>query len=224
MVIIRPTHHKTLSTKNLIKQHEVYLKSKKSIHTHIDINKADLYYDNNLHSIVNSLYRINRMVLSCSKRTYWIGLEQILDNNNNRFKIPIIEKRFWDVFRFIFLIWVTLLCREDLQTVQNRHHDKKGWHHNICIRTVSSKRLFSALLNWLHTLQSLTGSVQGQNSDFPVYFFPVRKSTQGKPCFHYRDGFAVYIWFMGRLGNRLGTRCLPCRALDHLGRNQIYQK
>ena len=22
-------------------------------------------------------------------------------------------------------------------------------------------------------------------------FFPVRKSTQGKPCFHYRDGFAV---------------------------------
>ena len=24
-------------------------------------------------------------------------------------------------------------------------------------------------------------------------FFPVRKSTQGKPCFHYRDGFAVYV-------------------------------
>ena len=92
MVIIRPTHHKTLSTKNLIKQHEVYLKSKKSIHTHIDINKADLYYDNNLHSIVNSLYRINRMVLSCSKRTYWIGLEQILDNNNNRFKIPTYNR------------------------------------------------------------------------------------------------------------------------------------
>ena len=23
-------------------------------------------------------------------------------------------------------------------------------------------------------------------------FFPVRKSTQGKPCFQYRDGFAVY--------------------------------
>ena len=22
-------------------------------------------------------------------------------------------------------------------------------------------------------------------------FFPVRKSTQGNPCFHYRDGFAV---------------------------------
>ena len=22
-------------------------------------------------------------------------------------------------------------------------------------------------------------------------FFPVRKTTQGKPCFHYRDGFAV---------------------------------
>jgi hypothetical protein len=22
-------------------------------------------------------------------------------------------------------------------------------------------------------------------------FFPVGKSTQGKPCFHYRDGFAV---------------------------------
>jgi hypothetical protein len=23
-------------------------------------------------------------------------------------------------------------------------------------------------------------------------FFPVIKTTQGKPCFHYRDGFAVY--------------------------------
>jgi hypothetical protein len=23
-------------------------------------------------------------------------------------------------------------------------------------------------------------------------FFPVRKTTQGKPCFHYRDGFAVW--------------------------------
>ena len=25
-------------------------------------------------------------------------------------------------------------------------------------------------------------------------FFPVRKSTQGKPCFHYRDGFAVNLF------------------------------
>ena len=24
-------------------------------------------------------------------------------------------------------------------------------------------------------------------------FFPVRKSTQGKPCLHYRDGFAVHF-------------------------------
>ena len=24
-------------------------------------------------------------------------------------------------------------------------------------------------------------------------FFPVRISSQGKPCFHYRDGFAVYL-------------------------------
>jgi hypothetical protein len=23
-------------------------------------------------------------------------------------------------------------------------------------------------------------------------FFPVKKTTQGKPCFHYRDGFAVH--------------------------------
>ena len=24
-------------------------------------------------------------------------------------------------------------------------------------------------------------------------FFPVRNSTKGKPCFHYRDGFAVLL-------------------------------
>ena len=30
-------------------------------------------------------------------------------------------------------------------------------------------------------------------------FFPVRKSTQGKPCFHYRDGFAVYNSFSGEV-------------------------
>ena len=52
--------------------------------------------------------------------------------------------------------------------------------------------------------------MQGQNRVFPVQyfhteknlfsivflgdenrFFPVRNTTQGKPCFHYRDGFAV---------------------------------
>ena len=53
-----------------------------------------------------------------------------------------------------------------------------------------------------------TGPEQGfpfvlfPNREIPVFitgipangnrFFPVRKSTQGKPCFHYRDGFAVY--------------------------------
>ena len=36
-------------------------------------------------------------------------------------------------------------------------------------------------------LQSRTGPVQGQNRVFLVYF-----SHTGKPCFHYRDGFAVY--------------------------------
>ena len=35
---------------------------------------------------------------------------------------------------------------------------------------------------FMATLQSLTGSVQGQNRDFPVYF-----SQQGKTCFHYRN-------------------------------------
>ena len=34
------------------------------------------------------------------------------------------------------------------------------------------------------------------NTGFPGVenrFFPVRNTTQGKPCFHYRDGFAVSI-------------------------------
>ena len=51
------------------------------------------------------------------------------------------------------------------------------------------------------TLQFLTGPVQGQNREKPVFntgfpgdenrFFPAGNTTQGKPCFHYRDGFAV---------------------------------
>ena len=52
-----------------------------------------------------------------------------------------------------------------------------------------------------------TGPVQGfpcvvfQHREKPVFiagfpvdenrFFPVGNTTQGKPCFHYRDGFAV---------------------------------
>ena len=59
------------------------------------------------------------------------------------------------------------------------------------------------------TLQSRTGPVQGfpcvvfPHREKPAFitgfpgdenrFFPVRKTTQGKPCFHYRDGFAVYL-------------------------------
>ena len=38
------------------------------------------------------------------------------------------------------------------------------------------------LLALLPTLQSCTGPVQGQNRVFPVKF-----STQGKTCFHYRE-------------------------------------
>ena len=26
------------------------------------------------------------------------------------------------------------------------------------------------------------------------FFLPVRKTSQGKPCFHYRDGFAVHMY------------------------------
>ena len=73
-------------------------------------------------------------------------------------------------------------------------------HVNTCHITV----------DWnLSALQSRTGLLQGQNRDFPVKFshtgknlfslqgtsflrdFPVRKTSQGKPCFPYREGFAV---------------------------------
>ena len=57
----------------------------------------------------------------------------------------------------------------------------------------------------LRTLQSLTGPVQGSvvfpHREKPVFIswdpcnenriFPVGNTTQGKPCSHYRDGFAV---------------------------------
>ena len=33
----------------------------------------------------------------------------------------------------------------------------------------------------------------GPEQVFPCVVFPVRKTTQGKPCFHYRDGFAVLL-------------------------------
>ena len=37
-------------------------------------------------------------------------------------------------------------------------------------------------------------------------FFPVRKSTQGKPCFHYRDGFALVMQkMMSKQQEPLGT-------------------
>ena len=39
-------------------------------------------------------------------------------------------------------------------------------------------------------------------------FFPVRKSTQGKPCFHYREGFAVCSFISSSV----------------LGRNQVWLK
>ena len=61
------------------------------------------------------------------------------------------------------------------------------------------------LLEELPALQSLTESLQGENRVFPVKFshtgkwipcnenrlFPVKKTLKGKPCFHYRNGFAV---------------------------------
>ena len=61
----------------------------------------------------------------------------------------------------------------------------------------------------LQSLKASTGPEQGfpcvvfSHRENPVFiagipvdenrFFPVGNTTQGKPCFHYRDGFAVYL-------------------------------
>ena len=73
-------------------------------------------------------------------------------------------------------------------------------------------------MTWYYTAildRAITGPEQGfpcvvfPHSEKPVFitgfpgdenrFLPVRKTIQGKPCFHYRDGFAVYSkshwWF-----------------------------
>ena len=66
-------------------------------------------------------------------------------------------------------------------------------------------------MTWYYTAildRAITGPEQGfpcvvfPHSEKPVFitgfpgdenrFLPVRKTIQGKPCFHYRDGFAVY--------------------------------
>ena len=65
------------------------------------------------------------------------------------------------------------------------------------------------MIIFLSALQSRTGPVQGfpcvlfPHREKAVFitgfpgnsnrFFPVRKSTQGNPCFHYRYGFAVWV-------------------------------
>ena len=43
-------------------------------------------------------------------------------------------------FRFTFLIRITLLCREDLQTLHYRHHYKKGWHRRWMTCYIGKKR------------------------------------------------------------------------------------
>ena len=77
-------------------------------------------------------------------------------------------------------------------------------------------------------LQSRTGPVQGQNRgeqgfpfkffpnrENPVFitgipanenrFFPVGKNLQGKPCFHYRDGFASQKTTLNRFFKKEST-------------------
>ena len=69
------------------------------------------------------------------------------------------------------------------------------WQHEFETKCVTAKKeadvtalslykLFSKawINNRIMTLQSRTGPVQGQNRVFPVKF-----STQGKTCFHYRE-------------------------------------
>ena len=46
-----------------------------------------------------------------------------------------------------------------------------------------------------NTLQTHTWSFSDRENRVPCNenrFFPVRKTSQGKPCFHYRDGFVVH--------------------------------
>ena len=55
--------------------------------------------------------------------------------------------------------------------------------NNLNLYPQQSRISFRTLLwDTLHSLQSRTGSVQGQNREFPAKF-----STQGKTCFYYRE-------------------------------------
>ena len=62
----------------------------------------------------------------------------------------------------------------------------KKLYPNCLFATFWKKWKLNVFIGPKLTLQSRTGPVQGQNR-----VFPVGNTTQGKPCFHYGDGFAV---------------------------------
>ena len=47
-------------------------------------------------------------------------------------------------------------------------------------------------------------------------FFPVRKTSRGNPCFHYRDGFAVYSHLSNNRGgwNKRGGEAKIAKSLN----------
>ena len=94
-----------------------------------------------------------------------------------------------------------------IQGRRNRGCQKSNCHQKKSkARPSSKKTLISTAIQY----RASTGPEQGfpcvviHHRKRPIFFgwdpcnenrfFPVRKATQGKPCFHYKDGFAVRAW------------------------------
>ena len=89
------------------------------------------------------------------------------------------QKNWWLSFQLVHIncsIWVKL-C---VQTVQAGSQTGAVGMQNLLYEGNWGSRITG--LTAKATLQSCTGPVQGQNRVFPVKF-----STQGKTCFHYRE-------------------------------------
>ena len=116
----------------------------------------------------------------------------------------------------LFLLFIAAGCNEVILSLFLLQVDQN--HGHLFISNSILKLTFSATLCDCQRVQNFTaipyrvstGPEQGfpcvlfPNREKPVFitgitanenrFFPVGKSTQGNPCFHYRDGFAVFLF------------------------------
>ena len=123
--------------------------------------------------------------------------------------------------QFFCIIWYIDLLSWYRTTAETVHY---GPSYENYFRRIKFRRQFNRKVAFLYVHCK---PIPVMKTGFPVMkkqVFPCEKKFNGKPCFHYRDGFAVKIWLSKLLLWRKSNNSLDYKLCNQKKVNQPNKK